>query len=151
MGSQRRRIVWILVGAAVAIAGGSVAWGLVTTANMVALADEFSPPPGSAKTGERVTQPTPLCWGGSPCPSVFRSWDSSEAVDNSVLADLIKQSGWNLRQEGDCGPGDEVRTSGLVCSASGLVDGFLATVHVVAPRTGQSKGTLSLDLSSVVP
>ena len=148
----RRRNIWIfIVAAIIVIFGGLIVWGLVTTTNMVALANEFSPPTGSTKIGEAITRPTPLCWGGRTCPSVFRSWESSETIDNSILADLVKNSGWALNQEGDCGPGQNIRTLGLICSASGLVDGFWITINVVAPITSQSRGTVSLDLNSMIP
>lgn len=92
------------------------------------VADQFRTPPDAAPFEKRVTPKRLICLGGSPCPSLFQSWNLPHRLDRVTFEGLITASGWALQAHGDCQPRPNSFARVTVCSAAGEIDGFAVTV-----------------------
>lgn len=86
---------------------------------------------------ERVTPPQVLCLGGSPCPSLARTWEVPEVLSRTEFESLARETSSSLVVEGDClaDPAREGWQS--LCSATGTVGGYrMSITQATSLRSG---------------
>ena len=109
------------------------------------VAERFQAPPDAVPFEDRVTPRQVICTGGSPCPSLFRSWKLPRRLDRTDFEGLVTASGLALRLQGDCQPGPNSFARVAVCSASGEVDGYDVTVNQLGDSRSET-AVLTLDV-----
>jgi hypothetical protein len=118
---RRAALVWI---GGVVVLLGTIAWAVVpgSTRPIVATAQELSVPSSWRLVREHVTPPRVLCWGGDPCPSLYRTWSVGALVEHGELEDLIAATGWEVSMDPTypgCAVNPGIVGEQTVCRASG--------------------------------
>lgn len=114
------------------------------------VAEQFRTPPDAAPFEERVTPRRLICLGASPCPSLFKSWNLPRRLDRAAFDDLITASGWALQPHGDCQPRPTTFARVAVCGATGEVNGYAVTVHLLGGSRDEAT-VLTLDVRPPSP
>ena len=114
------------------------------------VAEQFRTPPGAAPLEERVTPKRLICLGGSPCPSLFKSWTLPRRLDRAAFDGLTTASGWALEPHGDCLPRPNRFARAAVCSATGETNGYAVTVNQLGDSRDEST-VLTLDVRPLSP
>lgn len=132
---------------AAALVVGVLAAALVPlgSSGVRSVADRFRTPSDAAPFEQRVTPRRLICLGGSPCPSLFQSWNLPHRLDRATFERLLTASGWALQAHGDCQPRTNSFARVTVCGAAGEVDGFAVTVNQLAGSRDDA-AVLTLDV-----
>ncbi|WP_344156380.1 hypothetical protein [Nocardioides koreensis] len=109
------------------------------------VAEQFRAPPDAAPLEERATPRRLLCLGGSPCPSLFKSWNLPSRIDRTAFEGLMTASGWALQPHGDCQPRPNRFARVALCSATGEVNGYAVTVNQLGDSRDEAT-VLTLDV-----
>lgn len=127
---------------------GFLAWFFYvgSSKEIVAIADQFKPDSSWELVSENIQPPATFCVDVE-CPSVHRSWNTHTLISKVKLQQQLELSGWKFKIDNDCSLSPNIFGTGTtICSASGIVNGYSATVSISGSNTpGNTRVSLNIE------